>query len=475
MMELALTILYFVLSVLLLPYGYNCFFMVYASRKYGAREGEPVRNHPMVTVQLPIYNERYVAPRLIEAVCGLDWPRDRLEILVLDDSTDETSEIIDSEVEAQRSRGFDIRAVRRPERRGFKAGALQNALGLTRGRYIAVFDADHVPPADFLERTVSLLEEDGSLGFVQARWGHVNRGYSRYTEAFALAVDGFQVVEQSARSALGLLMNYTGSAGVLRTEAMRDCGGWAWDTLSEDMDLSFRMQLRGWRGTYLRDLVVPGEVPPTMPAFRNQQARWARGSTQCGRKLLRRVWLSPSLSALQKVQATLLLTYYSVSLLFFLVLLVTVPLVALGGFPDITSPVYGFLFTLCGIGSTALYYSAIRAQGLRFREKLPYMGLLALIGYGTSARCGISIIRGLFTRGGVFERVPKYNINGKADGWTGKAYQPSGDLSLLEVFFLIYSLSGLFLAVSKGVWPIVFTLWVYCMGYATVAYKMYRV
>ena len=191
-----------------------------------------------VTMQLPIYNEKYVVSRLINSVCELDWPRDKLEIMVLDDSTDETSGIIEREIALKKTEGFDIKVIRRKERLGYKAGALQNALDQTKNEYIAIIDADFIPPRDFLERTVSAIQIDPGIGFVQARWGHINRGYNRYTEAFAIAIDGYHIVEQSARSSTGLIMNFNGSAGLLRTQAIRESGGWSWDTLSEDMDLA---------------------------------------------------------------------------------------------------------------------------------------------------------------------------------------------------------------------------------------------
>jgi len=471
LIEQILVLFYVIFSVLLLPYGYNCFFMVYAAGKYKMEKNNSIRNHPVVTVQLPVYNERYVVSRLIRAVCALDWPRDRLEVLILDDSTDDTSSIIDSEVAAFRSKGFDIKVERRPERTGFKAGALQNALGHTRGKYVAVFDADFIPPHDFLSRTIPSLEEDHFLGFVQARWGHVNRDYSKLTEAFALGIDGHHIVEQSGRSALGLLMNFNGSGGVLRTQAILDAGGWSSDTLSEDMDLSYRMQLKGWRALYMRDVAVPGEIPPNMPAFRNQQARWARGSIQCGRKLLRKVWASNDLSFFQKIQATIHMTYYAIHLLMLSVLIVTVPLIMLKAFPLIPFFLpYTVLFGLCAISSSTMYYTAIKSQNLSFREKLPYLGLLSLIGYGLTAQCSISVIKGILRYGGFFERTPKYNIHRKSDEWKGKLYKSLKRLPVLEFVLAIYALMGIIFACSTRLWPVIFYLLIYFSGYSLAAY-----
>ncbi len=468
----ALVVLYFLFNALLLPYGYNCFLMVLAAQRYRNSPAKPVANHPIVTVQLPVYNEKYVVTRLIESVCAIDWPKDRLEILVLDDSRDDTVDIVDREVGFYRQRGFNIDVVRRPNRTGFKAGALQEALGHTHGKYIAILDADFVPPTNFLERTVAVLEADPGLGFVQARWGHINRGYSQYTEAFALGIDAYHVVEQSARSAMGLIFNFSGSAGVLRTDAVNEAGGWSSDTLSEDLDISYRIQLKGWRSLYLKDYVVLSEVPPTMSAFRMQQSRWARGSVQCAKKLIGKVWASPNLNLLQKVEGTLHLSYYTISLWMFLGLVVTVPLLALNKFPYVTNPIYLALFGLLTVSSFTLYYTALRMQKLELGKKARFMGLLGLIGYGLSAKCGIEMIKGLFVEGGSYERVPKYNITKNTDNTESKSYKVFQSVPSLEIFFMLYSALGLFFAAVNGSHGIMLYLLLYLIGYLTVALSL---
>ena len=438
------------------------------------REHDFVKNHPIVSVQLPVYNERYVVSRLIKAVCNFNWPKERLEVLILDDSSDDTSAIIDSEVAAFNSKDYNIRVIRRNERGGFKAGALQNALKYTHGKYVAVFDADFIPPPDFLSETIPVLEEDPSIGFVQARWGHLNRNYSKLTEAYALGIDGHHMVEQSGRSAWGLLMNFNGSGGVLRTEAIVTAGGWRSDTLSEDLDLSYRMQLRGWRALYMRDVIVPAEIPPNMPGFRSQQARWARGSIQCGRKLLKRVWSSEKRSLLQKIQATMHLTYYTIHLLMSLVLIVAVPLLILDAFPSFPFFLpYIPLFGLCALSASTMYYASIKWQNLSFRKKIPYLGLLSLIGYGLSAQCSISVIKGTLSYGGFFERTPKYNISSKGDEWRNKLYKPLKRIPLLELILAIYALIGIIFALSNRLWSIAFYLLIYFSGYTLVAYYTY--
>jgi cellulose synthase/poly-beta-1,6-N-acetylglucosamine synthase-like glycosyltransferase len=470
MVETILVFLYFAFTLLLVPYGYNCFYMVYFSRKYRAPEFVGVKNHAFVTVQLPIYNEKYVVERLIDSVCEMDWPRDKLEVMILDDSTDETRGIIDVKIEEYRRAGIDIRAVRRDNRVGYKAGALQNAYAITRGKYIAIIDADFVPPPDFLERTVAAIETDPKLGFVQARWTHINRGYSAYTEAFGIAIDGYHIVEQSARSTTGLLLNFNGSAGLLRVDAIRDVGGWSWDTLSEDMDLSYQMQLKGWKSLYLRDLTVQGEIPANMASFRTQQGRWARGSVQCAKKLLGSVWRAP-ITLLQKVESTLHLTYYMVSLWMFLSLLVAVPLLALNKFPYVTSPIFVGLLSVCTISSFLLYYFALRGQGMSVVKKIPYIGFLAVIGYGISAKVSVEMLKGLIWKGGQYQRVPKFNIIKPGDR-LGQSYTTFKELPWLEMAMLVYTSLGIMFAFMNDSWGIMLYLFLYFAGYFTLAYSI---
>ena len=466
MIDILLMILYALFSFSLLLYGLNCLLMIYASNKYKSVDiKEGISNYPYVTVQLPIYNERYVVHRLIEAVCSLDWPKDKLQILVLDDSTDDTSQLIDKEVEAQRRRGIDISVIRRERRTGFKAGALQNALKFTRGKYIAVFDADFIPPRDFLKRTVPILEEDATLGFIQARWGHINRNYNLLTKTIAIGIDGHHIIEQAGRNALGFFINFNGSCGILRTKAIMDVGGWSWDTLSEDLDISYRMQMKGWRGLYLRDLVVPGEIPPNMPAFRNQQARWARGSIQCARKLLPSILFSP-FPILKKIQATIHLTYYMVHLFMLSQLLIIVPLTYFKINPLLKhmTPLFGLYF-ICAISPSLMYYEAIKYQKISFKEMLPYLGLLAIIGYGLSVQCSIELIKGLIHYGGDFERTPKYDIKNDHDKWSDKRYKPLRRTTFLEYILSIYSLIGVLLSLRSGLIVLSFYLCVYFLSY----------
>jgi cellulose synthase/poly-beta-1,6-N-acetylglucosamine synthase-like glycosyltransferase len=464
-----LAFLYALSSLLLIPYSFNCFYLMFKARKHREKQAGSLMNHPKVTVQLPVYNERYVVTRLIKAVSALQYPKDRLQILVLDDSTDDTTQLAEREVERLRGEGVDIQLVHRSNREGFKAGALQNALRYTTGKYVVVFDADFVPRADFLEKTIPHLEEDPSLGFVQTRWGHLNREYSKFTEAFALGMDVHFMVDQAGRSEGSLLMNFNGSGGVLRTEAIRDSGGWNSDTLTEDLDLSYRIQMKGWKALYLKDIVVPGEVPVNMPSFKSQQARWACGSIQCARKLLGDVWRSNLFSFLQKLQATMHMTYYIIHPLMVILLIVTVPMLALNAFPfkNLFLP-FAILFGLCAVSTSTTYMSSIQWQNLSLMRKFPYMFFLSVIGGGLSAECSLSVFKGLLTKGGFFARTPKYNILKRRGDWTSKVYKPLEGVPIFEVLLAAYALIGAALVSVNELWGLCLLL--YFIGYATVAY-----
>jgi cellulose synthase/poly-beta-1,6-N-acetylglucosamine synthase-like glycosyltransferase len=274
---LILVLYFFVLSILAI-YGWHRYYLVYLYMKHkdqAPAPPEPLAVLPPVTIQLPIYNEMYVADRLIDAVCEMDYPRDLLEIQVLDDSADETKDIAELAVRRHASRGFDITHLHRVDRRGYKAGALEAGLKVAHGKFIAIFDADFVPPKDFLRRTLPYLEQRPDVGMVQARWGHINHDYSLLTKIQSIMLDAHFVLEHGGRNRAGCFFNFNGTAGVWRRDAIEDAGGWQHDTLTEDLDLSYRAQLRGWKFVFLPDLVSPAEVPVEMNSFKSQQHRWA--------------------------------------------------------------------------------------------------------------------------------------------------------------------------------------------------------
>src|SRR3954469_14421358 len=284
------TICYLSVLVGLSAYGIHRYFIIYLFLKNRKRAPVPVSRFeqlPKVTVQLPIFNEIYVVQRLLRSVSELDYPRDRLQIQVLDDSTDETRDITAKCTEELRSRGFNVDLIQRVDRTGFKAGALATGLDQAEGEFVCILDADFVPNPDLLMRTVHFFT-DPKVGMIQTRWGHLNRGYSLLTRVQAMFLDGHLLLEQTARSRSGRFFNFNGTAGLWRRSCIEDAGGWQHDTLTEDLDLSYRAQLKGWRFIFLADQVTPAELPVDMNGFKSQQHRWTKGSIQTCKKLLPR-------------------------------------------------------------------------------------------------------------------------------------------------------------------------------------------
>lgn len=432
---------------------------------------------PMVTVQLPIYNELYVAARVISSVAELNYPKDRLEIQVLDDSTDVTTSLVASLVEELQETGLDIVHVRRPVRTGYKAGALAHGLETAKGELVAIFDADFICPPDYLLQSVGHFS-DPDLAFVQARWGHSNRSYSWLTKLQSLAIDGHFMVEQMARERKGFWFNFNGTAGIWRVTAIRDAGGWTADTLTEDLDLSYRAHLRGWHGVYRSDIEVKGEVPAQMSSFRRQQHRWARGSMECAQKLLPLVWRSQAKRSI-KVQATAHLAAYGVHLLLFAIALVY-PLVvlAIAQFESLTS-LYGvgYVLAVSSLAPAAFFVTGQRELGRPVWRQLPQM--LAMITFGSglmlnTARAALQI----WTKPSPeFERTAKFGID-QGDGtedWTHKRYQLELDrIVYFEALLGLYTSFTVWLAFSYRNWGIViygsvFTLGLFAIVIVTVS------
>ncbi len=422
---------------------------------------------PTVTVQLPIFNERYVAERLIEAVCGLDYPRDRLEIQVLDDSTDDTREIVARLMERKRSEGFDIHHLHRRERPGFTAGALEAGLQAARGELIAVFDADFVPPVNFLRRSV-LHFADPQVGMVQARWGHLNRDYSLLTRAQAILLDGHFVVEHAARHRGGCFFNFNGTAGLWRRRAIEEAGGWEHDTLTEDLDLSYRAQLAGWKFLYLPDLVVPAELPAEINAYKSQQNRWAKGSVQTARKLLATVLRAP-IPLRAKLEAFVHLTANSTYLLMvFLSLLIFPAMVLRRG--EETWKLLAIDLPLFGAATVSvLIFFAVsqKASGAAdWGRRLWQLPAVMGVGIGLAINNGRAVVSGLLRDGGEFHRTPKYRIEGRGDGWAGKAYRLPRDATFwVETLLAFYFVACFALAIELEMWLSIPFLYLFLHGY----------
>lgn len=371
---------------------------------------------PVVTTQIPLFNERAVARRVIEAAAAMEYPAGRHEIQVLDDSTDETRNIVDAVCAELRERGVDVKAVRRDSREHFKAGALAHGLRTARGEFVSVFDADFVPERDFLRRLIPLIVSEPAAACVQGRWGHLNAGESWMTEALALGIDGHFGVEQSGRGWNGLLLNFNGTGGIWRKAAIEDprVGGWQGDTLTEDLDLSYRAQLAGWRVVYCMDVVCPAEVPSGADAVKTQQRRWAMGSIQTARKLLPAVWRSP-LTLLQKLEATIHLTQYSVALYMVAVPLLARPLLELlpmDKYAKWLAWSWALIPFACAAPSVAYVYArwVIGGGGTSLWRVLK----LVVLGLGLSVNNCAAVVSGAVVRGGVFVRTPKSGSRGDA-------------------------------------------------------------
>lgn len=441
------------LSVAFFVYGFNAIHLVLRSRHQKRPEAK-VGAKPTVAVHLPIYNEMYVVGRLVRSCVAMadTYGKDMVSIALIDDSTDETAAEIDALVSEYSSMGFKIRTIRRTKRTGFKAGALQAALEQTEEDFIAVFDADFIPTPDYLERIMPYFSSP-EIGFVQARWAHLNRGYNTVTKAIAVGADAHFFVEQPGRWNSGYLLNFNGSAGVLRREAILRAGGWQSDTLAEDLDVSYRIQLAGYKPVYVEDLAVPAEIPPTVTALKRQQGRWARGSIQTAKKLGPRIMSSKKLSVRQKAQAGIHLTYYMVHPLMVVSFLVAVTAaltnsdaIKVGASSTIgalfqtgqqsptnllinaleAAPWVLFFILIAACTVAVLFYGveALRVQKMSLKRNVPTLLLLIVIGYGISISNSVGALSGLFlSRTGEFSRTPKYAIARQGDKWRGKKYQ----------------------------------------------------
>ncbi len=433
----------------------------------GAPTPEPPARWPVVTVQLPIFNEKYVVERLIEAVCRLDYPRDRLEIQVLDDSTDETADLAAGIVERKRREGFRIHHLHRRRRPGFKAGALAAGLEQAEGELVAVFDADFVPSPEFLRASVPHFADPG-VGMVQARWGHLNRDYSLLTRAQAILLDGHFVVEHAARHAGGCFFNFNGTAGLWRRQAIEDAGGWEHDTLTEDLDLSYRAQLAGWKFHYLPDLVVSAELPAEINAYKSQQNRWAKGSVQTARKLLATVLRAP-IPLRAKLEAFVHLTANGTYPLMVGLSALIFPAMALRR-GDEAWKLLAFdlpLFLAATVSVLVFYAVSQRHAGTEgWKRRLWQLPAVMGVGIGLAINNGRAVLAGLIHDGGVFHRTPKYRIEGHRDGWRGKTYRLNHDVTFyLEAFFALYFAACLIAAVYLEMWLSIPFLLLFLHGY----------
>jgi len=452
-------------------YGFNALWLtwlaprrVLTDRNKANINSQITNQLPSVTIQLPIYNERHVIERLIRACTNLDYPKEKLQIQILDDSTDQTSMITDRCAERAACKGYNIKIVRRTDRSGFKAGALEHAFPLAIGEFIAIFDADFVPPIDFLLRTVPHLQQNEQLGFLQTRWGHLNTTYSPLTRSQSLALDGHFVIEQAARQFAGYAFGFNGSAGIWRRDCIADphVGGWQADTLCEDLDLSYRAQLVGWQPSFLPQIEVPAEIPPQLAAFKRQQFRWAKGSIQTLRKCGWRVWQS-DWSFGKRVQALVHLAGYLLHPMLLLILLVSLPLTLLH-----INPAWPLAYlSIASIGPPFLYAVAQRRlHPQTWLQRWSYIGLLTLLGFGLSLNNTVAVIEACLGRPSSFLRTPKFHVEKSSDHWHKSSYRlPLTPLFWGEIALLLYAITTAIIAGMADRWSTLIFILLYIGGF----------
>lgn len=409
---------YYAVLVVLAVYGmhrYKLVYLYYRHKKHRPAAAGEFDTLPRVAVQLPIFNEATVVERLVDAVCAIDYPRDRLEIQVLDDSIDETVEIAATKVAAMRALGHNIHHIHRADRSGFKAGALEAGLTQSDAEFVAIFDADFVPQPDVLMKTVHHFT-DPKIGMVQVRWGHLNRRFSLLTRLQSIFLDGHFVIEHAARNWSGRFFNFNGTAGIWRRQCIQEAGGWQHDTLTEDLDLSYRAQLKGWRFRFLQDVVSPGELPVEMNAFKSQQHRWAKGSIQVCRKLLPTIWRSDA-PFKAKVEATFHLTNNFAYVLMIVLSLLMLPALlarlndtseARGAFFDLS------LFLAASASVVSFYLASQREAYSDWKSAFKYIPQLIALGIGISVNNAKAVVEAVVGHQTPFVRTPKYNV--PADG-----------------------------------------------------------
>ena len=472
-------IIYLFSLVSLFTYGANCYLLMifyHLNRPKALERHERIKKDfylncspkdwPKVTIQLPVFNERYVVERLITSVCRFNYPKELLEIQVLDDSTDDTVDIAKTVVAQMQRRDFDVVHLHRKDRTGFKAGALKEGLKTAKGELVGIFDADFIPNPNFLKETVPYFTDPG-IGMLQTRWGHVNGDYSLLTCAQSMGIDGHFGVEQAARAWSGFFMNFNGTAGIWRKKAIEDAGGWQADTLTEDLDLSYRAQLRGWKLQFAPEVVCPAELPVTITAFKSQQHRWAKGSIQTAKKILVKLFKA-DIPILVKIQAFLHLTHYMVHPMMLMVVLTSIPMLYTQWFfTHLAYPIIIFtLLCLATCGPSSMYLFSQHILYKNWKSRIKFLPLLMFLGTGIAVNNTKAILEALLNIKSGFVRTPKYGIKLKGERWEGKGYSiPLTSMSIFEFFMGLYSLTGLLLFLFCSKYLISPFLLIYTAGF----------
>ena len=468
--EFAFVVVYFAILCILSIYGIHRFVMATLYRIYRKDIPHPdakFSDLPRVTIQLPMFNERYVIERLIDAVCEIRYPREKLQIQVLDDSIDETQKIAADAVARKREQGFDIVYIHRDDRTGFKAGALEAGLKTATGEFVAVFDADFVPQPDFLERTIHFFTNE-KVGMVQVRWEHLNREYSLLTRVQSILLDGHFVIEHTARNRSGRFFNFNGTAGIWRKSTIADAGGWQHDTITEDLDLSYRAQSKGWQFIYVNESTTPAEVPVEMVAFKTQQHRWAKGSIQVAKKVLPKL-LKSRLPFKVKLEAWMHLTC-NISYILMVILSLMMPLTVEFRVKNswMTSIWVDAIVFICASVSIMMFYLLAQKEARKqtFMQRLAYLPIVMSLGIGLSINNCRAVIEALVGYKTGFVRTPKYGVTKSGESFKHVKYgfklnwQPC-----VETAMGIYFVWGIVHAISLGAYASVPFLALFCTGY----------
>ena len=481
--ELIILISYIVSLLILFLFASHGYMMVYYYLKtfrkrtddYSLEELK-MEEYPLVTIQLPLYNEKYVITRLIDAVIRIDYPKDKMEIQILDDSTDETTEIIEKHIKKYLDQGFDISLIHRTNRSGYKAGALKEGLEIAKGEYVAIFDADFIPRKKFLKRTVPYFFKDDKIALVQTRWEHLNREYSIITRSQALALDGHFVIEQAVRNRAGFFINFNGTGGVWRKSAIFDAGNWEADTLTEDLDLSYRAQLKGWKVKYLVNFTSPAELPAEINSLKSQQFRWTKGAIETMKKIFPKV-LKSDLPLKMKYQSFIHLCSNFAYPFILLAALLNLPVTLIKETGEYDSYFkFMSIFTLAFVSSFMFYLFSQKDVYSDWQKRIVYFPVFMMGSMGLSLNNTKAVLEGLFNKKSEFVRTPKFKIMNDGDTWKNKKYihKKISLWVIIELLLSLYCMTGVIFSIAYvQIASIPFQL-MFALGYGFMAFLSIR-
>lgn len=449
--QIAILVLYIISLTVILLFSIGQAFLIYFYLKSKKAQPEKLnlpKDFPVVTVQLPLFNELYVTERLINSICNLNYPKHKLEIQVLDDSTDESMALAIKLVAEKKNLGFNIKHITREKNIGFKAGALQNGLAQAKGELIAIFDADFLPEKDFIMQLIPYFNNP-KIGMVQSRWGHINKDFSLLTQVQGFGLDGHFTVEQTGRNSAHLFTNFNGTAGMWRKKCIEEAGGWQHDTLTEDLDLSYRAQIKGWEFKYLEDILTPAELPVELNAFKSQQHRWTKGAIETSKKMISQVWKA-DLGLIKKIFASLHLLNSYAFLFIFLTSILSIPVLLIKNNTNIPEFYFQFLsiYIVGFLIITVFYLIAVFLKNKNLDSFITLFPIFLSVSMALSFHNSIAVLEGVFNFKSDFIRTPKFNVQSVKDSFKGNIYiQHKLPASFyMELFLCFYFLLGVLAA-----------------------------